>query len=123
MFLCYCQNAKSACKGSDLKRTPANAGVFLYICGVMSKRDTLCELGFDGAIVFENPDYDDAIIGTSHDDRVVYSFNKMVECLMKEDGMTEEEAIEFIEYNTIRAIPYFGPNAPIVLMNEDQIEM
>ena len=47
----------------------------------------------------------------------------MVECLVKEDGMTEEEAIEFIEYNTIRAIPYFGPNAPIVLMNEDQIEM
>ncbi len=89
----------------------------------MSKRDTLSELGFDGAIVFENPDYDDAIIGTSNDDRVVYSFNKMVECLMKEDGMTEEEAIEFIEFNTLRAIPYFGPNAPIVLMNEDQIEM
>lgn len=89
----------------------------------MGKRDTLCELGLEDAIVFENPDYEDAIIGTSHDDRVVYSFNKMVECLVKEDGMTEEEAIEFIEYNTLRAIPYFGPNAPIVLMNEDQIEM
>lgn len=87
----------------------------------MSKRDTLVELGFEDAIVFDNPSYDDAIIGTSHDDRVVYSFDKMVECLMNDDGMSYEEAVEFIEFNTLRAIPYFGPNAPIVLMNEDQI--
>lgn len=93
----------------------------MYIWAVMSKRDTLVELGFEDAIVFDNPSYDDAIIGTSHDDRVIYSFEKMVECLMKDDGMSYEEAVEFIEYNTLRAIPYFGPNAPIVLMNEDQI--
>lgn len=43
----------------------------------------------------------------------------MVECLVKADGMTEEEAMEFIDYNTIRAIPYAGELAPIVLMNED----
>ena len=89
----------------------------------MGKRDTLCELGFEEAIVFENPSYEDAIIGTSHDDRVVYSFTKMVEWLMEKDKMEYDEAVEFIEYNTLRAIPYFGPNAPIVLMNEDQIEM
>ena len=81
-------------------------------------RDLLVEMGREELIVFENPDYDSAIIGVSHDDRVVYSFEKMVECLMNEDKMTEEEAIEFIEYNTIRAIPYFGPNAPIVVMDE-----
>ena len=89
----------------------------------MGKRDTLCELGFEDAIVFENPSYENAIIGTSHDDRVVYSFNKMVECLMEDDHMSYEEAVEFIEFNTLRAIPYFGPDAPVVLMNEDQIEM
>lgn len=83
------------------------------------KRDILNEIGLEGAIVFENPDYDDAIIGTTHDDRVVYSFDKMVECLMKEDDMSYEEAVEFIEYNTLRAIPYFGSTAPVVLMNED----
>jgi hypothetical protein len=87
----------------------------------MSRRDTLVELGYEDAIVFENPSYDSAIIGTSHDDRVVYSFEKMVECLVEEDGMSYEEAVEFIEYNTIRALPYFGPNAPIVLMNEEQM--
>ena len=95
--------------------------IFSYIYVTMSKRDTLVELGYEDAIVFENPSYDDAIIGTSHDDRVVYSFDKMVECLMKEDGMEYIDAVEFIEYNTIRAIPYFGPNAPIILMNEEQI--
>ena len=46
--------------------------------------------------------------------RVVYSYEKMVEALMAEDGMTDEEAREFIDYNTIRALPYF-PNAPIVM--------
>lgn len=82
-------------------------------------RDLLNEIGFEEAIIFENPDYDEAIIGVSHDDRVIYSFEKMVQHLVDKDGMTDEEAIEFIEYNTIRAIPYFGSNAPIVLMNEN----
>ncbi len=85
-------------------------------------RELLNDIGLEEAIIFENPDYDSAIIGTSHDDRVIYSFEKMVKHLMEQDNMTEEEAIEFIEYNTIRAIPYFGPGAPIVLMNEIMFE-
>lgn len=39
----------------------------------------------------------------------------MIEFLVKTDGMTYEDAIEFIDYNTIRAIPYM-PNGPIILM-------
>lgn len=85
---------------------------------MVKNRDMLNEIGYENAIIFENPDYDEAIIGVSHDDRVVYSFEKMIKCLVDNDKMTEEEAIDFIEYNTIRAIPYFGPTAPIVLMNE-----
>jgi NAD+ synthase len=38
----------------------------------------------------------------------------MAEYLMKVDGMEYDEAVEFIEYNTIRSIPYAGGNAPIV---------
>ena len=64
--------------------------------------------------MFENPSYDEAIIGIDSNERVVYDFDKMVGCLMKEDGMSYEDAIEFIEYNTIRAIPYAGGQAPIV---------
>ena len=80
------------------------------------RRELLNELGLEESIVFENPSYDKAIIG--YDDterRVIYDYELMAECLMEQDGMSYEEAIEFIDYNTCRAIPYAGPNAPIVM--------
>lgn len=77
-------------------------------------RDLLVELGYDFVTVFENPDYDSAIIGLSHDDRVVYDYDKMVDFLVETDGMSAEEAAEFIDYNTIRAIPYIE-NGPIII--------
>lgn len=40
---------------------------------VVSKRELLEE----EMIVFDSPEYDDAIIGTTHDGRVVYDFEKM----------------------------------------------
>jgi NAD+ synthase len=80
------------------------------------RRDLLNELGLEESIVFENPDYDSAIIGyDANESRIIYDFEKMAEHLMDVDGMDYEEAVEFIEYNTIRAIPYAGSNAPIVL--------
>lgn len=78
------------------------------------RREVLNDLGYEDSVVFENPDYDKAIIGTTDDNRVVYSFEKMVECLMQEDDMTYEEAVEFIEYNTVRALPYVEGHPEIV---------
>ncbi len=78
-------------------------------------RDLIVENGYEGVTIFENPNYDSAIVGMSHDDRVIYDYEKMIEFLMETDGMTYDEAMEFIDYNTIRAIPYM-PNGPIVLM-------
>ena len=72
-------------------------------------------MGHDDAVVFDAPDFDDAIIGVTDEGRVVYDYDAMVRSLMKQDGITEEEAIEFIEFNTIRAIPYAGENAPIIM--------
>ena len=84
------------------------------------RRELLNELGLEESIVFENPDYDSAIIGyDTNDNRVVYDYESMAEHLMNVDGMTYEEAIEFIEYNTLRAIPYAGSNPPIVLQRID----
>lgn len=84
------------------------------------RRDLLNELGLEESVVFENPDYDSAIIGYDANDwRVIYDFEKMAEHLMDVDGMEYDEAIEFIEYNTLRAIPYAGNNAPIVLQRID----
>lgn len=80
------------------------------------RRNLLNDLGLDESIVFENPDYDSAIIG--YDDntgRIIYDYEKMAECLMEEDNISYEEAIEFIDYNTCRAVPYAGANAPIIM--------
>ena len=86
-----------------------------------SRRDLLCDMGYDDAVVFENPDYDSALIGVTHDGRAVYDYDRMVGCLVDEDGMEPLEAAEFIDYNTIRAIPYAGEQAPVVvyLFNEE----
>ena len=66
----------------------------------------------------DKPDqYADAIIGITYDgDHVVYSVEKFSECLVRE-GMTPEEAADWISYNTARSLPYMGEHAPI-LMNE-----
>lgn len=45
-------------------------------------------------------------------------YEKMVEFLMNSDGIAYEDAEEFIEYNTIRTIPYMGKNSPIIVKEE-----
>ena len=55
---------------------------------------------------------DDAIIGICPDTlRVVYSRTKVIEIFIKNDLMTEEDAIEHAEYNTFNA--YVGEYTPI----------
>lgn len=82
---------------------------------------TLIDLGFEESVVFDNPSFDTAIIGTTEDGRVVYSFEKMVEALMSDEEipMTAEEAEDFICCNTLRSLPYIE-NAPIIVYNTNQ---
>lgn len=70
------------------------------------------------AVVFDNYAYDNSIIGTTFDGRAIYDFDKMTEELMQDEGWTEEEAIDWIEYNTLRALPYGGDKVPLVMRNE-----
>ena len=69
----------------------------------------------EDAIVFDNMSYDGSIIGVTTDDRVVYDYNKMIEELMQDEEWSYEDAVEWIDYNTIRALPYAGPNGPIIM--------
>ena len=69
----------------------------------------------EDAIVFDNMSYDGSIIGVTTDGRVVYDFDKMVEELMQDEEWSYEDAVEWIEYNTVRALPYAGPNGPIIM--------
>lgn len=81
----------------------------------MTSKEILLDNGYDDVIVFENFSYDDALIGVSHDNRAVYDYEKMVTWLMDKEEFEYTEAVEWIDYNTIRAIPYGGPDAPIVV--------
>lgn len=83
----------------------------------MTNKEILCEMGYEDAVIFENPDYDSAIIGISDDNRVIYDYDKMVAHLMDVDGMEMLDAMEFIDYNTLRAYPppEMGDNGPIVM--------
>lgn len=76
----------------------------------------------EGTGYFTEPSYVTAIVGMTQDERLVYDYDKMVEFLMRQDGVSNEEAIEFIDYNTIRSIPYMGEKAPVVLYR-DMLEM
>lgn len=81
----------------------------------LTVRDVLCDMGAEEAVVFDNPDFDAAIIGVTEDGRAVYDFDLMVRTMMRQDDISAEDAIEFIDYNTIRAIPYAGPNSPVIM--------
>lgn len=74
---------------------------------------------YDDVTVFSGPSFKSALIGVTNDRRAVYDLDKMVESLVTEDNVSEEEAIDFIEYNTLRAIPYEGIHAPIVMFTLD----
>lgn len=48
----------------------------------------------------------------------MYSYELMVKDLMEQDNISELEAIEFIDYNTLRATDYMSNNAPIVVIQD-----
>ncbi len=79
------------------------------------QRDILCDMGFEESVVFENPDFEEAIIGVTDNGSVVYDYDLMVKTLMEEDNITAEDAVEFIDYNTLRSIPYAPDPKPIVM--------
>ena len=58
--------------------------------------------------------YDDCIVGIGYrygnEPYVVYDTNKIVNKLMKEDGMTYHQAYEYHEFNQSGA--YLGPKTP-----------
>ena len=60
---------------------------------------------------------DNAVIGVDQNaEKLVYSINDIVDCFV-EQGMEPDEAIEYYEYNTARAVPYIT-NAPILIYTD-----
>lgn len=81
-------------------------------------KELIEEYGYEDVLIFSNPSYASAFIGVSDDNRAIYDYALMVEYLTTEEGWSDIEAIEFIEYNTLRALPYYE-KSPIVMYGLD----
>ena len=81
----------------------------------MSAEERLLENGYVGVIFLTEYSYDDALIGVTEDGRAVYDYEKMIQWLMDTEGWSCEEAMEWIDYNTLRSLPYMGEGAPIIM--------
>ena len=88
----------------------------------MNAEEKLIDAGYEGIKYLTNYSYDDALIGVSNDNRAIYDYNKMIDWLMNKEGWSDNEAIEWIEYNTVRALPYFGEGAPIIMYGFEYLE-
>lgn len=70
-------------------------------------------------LFFDNLSFDNSIIGLTHDNRVAYLYSKMVLEARKELECSELEAIEWIDYNTIRALSYLSnENKPVIIFDD-----
>lgn len=85
-------------------------------------RDYIAE-EHEEAVIFNVPSYDNSVVGLSDDGRVVYDYDLMVKELTNDTALTEGEAIEYIEYNTIRTLPYIEEQVrPIILYGSNIIK-
>lgn len=70
----------------------------------------------ENAIILDG--FDDAILGIvsefGNGPRILYSTEKIIEILRDKDGMTEEDAIEYYDYNIIGM--YAGEQNPVFLV-------
>ena len=63
-----------------------------------------------------------AIIGLAKDkSHVAYSYHALVNKFAVENKWTIAQAMEWIDYNIIRALPYYGEHAPAILDNVGRI--
>ncbi|QDP59141.1 MAG: hypothetical protein GOVbin4318_25 [Prokaryotic dsDNA virus sp.] len=71
--------------------------------------------------------FDSAIIGITSDringiERVVYDAWKMVDILVKRDGMKSTEALEYLEFNTFTAYVSEGTPIYVDVITREEIE-
>lgn len=75
------------------------------------------------ALMFRDPDFYEAIVGYYYNEMdlpvLAYKYDKMVECLAAEYENSEDpelDAMEWIDYNTMRTLPYMNAKGrPIII--------
>lgn len=78
---------------------------------------------FEDAVFLDGDGFDEGIVGVTHDGRVVYCYETLVGSLSSaNDGWTEDDAVEWLEFNTIRSLPYAGDRAPVVMHGREAFD-
>tara|TARA_Y100000592_G_scaffold100740_1_gene182462 strand:- start:29277 stop:29528 length:252 start_codon:yes stop_codon:yes gene_type:complete len=62
--------------------------------------------------------YNNAIVEVQ-DYKLVYDYDLIIDCLMSFYKWEYIDALEWIEYNTIRSLPYMGKYAPIIVQKDN----
>lgn len=73
------------------------------------RADEIIDQADPEAVVWDG--FDEAIIGRDNRGRLVYDIDLMVETLRRDDDMSEEDAMEFLDYNTLNT--FVGDLTPI----------
>lgn len=73
------------------------------------------DLEEDSILLIDDEAYDKALIGISSDMRATYDLEVMVKEFADCHHCSEEDALDFIQFNTIRSLPHYGNEAPIVI--------
>ena len=67
------------------------------------------------SMVFDNPAYDNSIIGISLDGRVIYAYELMVAELMSDNDWSETDCMDWIDYNSTQGISSCENKLPIIV--------
>ena len=68
----------------------------------------------EGTTFFENPSFVKAITGITESGQLIYDYDLMIDAAMEETGWEYDDAVDWIEENTLRTIPYMGSVHPII---------
>jgi hypothetical protein len=89
----------------------------------------LVDKGFVDFVILEPQDiFNKAIVGFDEkQNRLIYDYDKMVDAWARTNEessleSTYENALEWINYNTLRAVPYMGKYRPIITTWDDDTE-
>lgn len=93
-----------------MKNKKIRAAIEEYVKNVLDDSESV--------YLLDNQAYDNSIIGITGDGRLVYSMSSMIEELAAEDGCEWTDAAEWVEYNTLRAVPYMGEKRPIIIVDD-----
>ena len=88
----------------------------------MTAEELLENEGYEDVLIFKDFSYDTALIGVTTENNAVYDYDKMITYLVEECGFSVDDAVEWIDYNTVRSLGYYGGNTPIIMYRLSNLE-